>query len=112
MVETSNTKKLDDLLAAQGSAVNVLQEALKEVNEERAEKRKDSAKALIREALDLQEQMNAAERRFTSEKKKWDKKLGKLINRLNAMAKGQPLPQEGENDDEEEGEGEGEASEE
>lgn len=100
-VETANTKKLDELLSNQGEAVDILQEALKEVSAERAEKRKESAKALIREALDLQEQMSAAERRFLSEKKKWDKKLGKLIGRLTAMARGQQLP-DGEDDDEEE----------
>ena len=104
-VNTANTDKLNDLFKPHEQAVDVLKEALQEVSEERAEKKKESAKELIRKALDLKKQMDTAESQFTSQKKKWDKELGKVMNRINNMAAGRPLDsgekeeKEGETDD-------------
>ena len=61
---TQNTSKLDDLLKPH-------QEEFK--------------------ALDLKRQMDEAERTFTSQKKKWDKELGKTLQRLTNMANNKPL---------------------
>lgn len=93
--QTPNTSKLDELLKPHQTEFNVLQEALKEVAKEDSEARKGKAKEMIRKALDLKRQMDEAERKFTSEKKKWDKELGKTLNRLNNMANNRPL-EEGE----------------
>ena len=49
------------------------------------------AKEMIRKALDLKRQMDEAERRFTSQKKKWDKELGKTLKRLANIANHKPL---------------------
>ena len=103
-VQTKNTDKLNELFKPHEQQVDILKEALKEVSEERAEERKKAAKDLVRKALDLQKQMDDAERQFLGQKKKWDKELGKLINRLNNMAGGRPLTH-GEEDDAEEEEG-------
>ena len=91
MVQTNNTDKLEQLLRPHREAVNVLQEALREVSKEDADKRKDSAKDLVRKALSLQNEMNAAERQFNGAKKKFDKELGKVIQRLTNMANNRPL---------------------
>lgn len=89
-VQTNNTKALDDLLAPHKQEMNILSEALKEVNQEDVEKKKGAAKELIRKCLDLQSRMDQAERTFNAEKKKWDKELGKTINRLKNMVAGRP----------------------
>lgn len=90
-VETGNTKKLDDLLKPHRGEYDFLKEAFKEVEKEDGEKRKESAKELIRKAKELKGRMDQAERDFNSQKKKFDKELGKTINRLQNMANGRPL---------------------
>lgn len=90
-METNNTKRLDEMLKPYKGEFDVLKEAFKEVEKEDAEKRKESAKGLIRAAKKCQEDMNVAERNFLSQKKKADKELGKLVNRLGNMAEGRPL---------------------
>lgn len=89
--QTPNTSKLDDLLKPHQTEFNVLQEALKEVAKEDSESRKGKAKEMIRKALDLKRQMDEAERQFNSQKKKWDKELGKTLQRLSNMANNKPL---------------------
>ncbi len=74
--------------------LDVLSEAIREVNQEDGEKRKAEVKELVRKALSLQQQMNQAERQFNAEKAKFDKDLGKLLNRLQSFAKGEPDPVE------------------
>jgi hypothetical protein len=103
-LQTQNTQKLEEMLKPHRIEFDVLREALKEVSKEESDKKKDSAKELIRKALDLQSRMDAAERTFNSEKKKFDKELGKTLNRLRNMAAGRPLD-EGDKDDDKEGDG-------
>lgn len=91
MTPTQNTSKLEDLLRPHQQEFNVLQEALKEVSEEDMETRKKSAKEMIRKALELKKQMDDAEKQFSSQKKKWDKELGKTLQRLQNMANNRPL---------------------
>jgi len=88
---TPNTSKLDELLKPHQEEFNVLQEALKEVAKEDTETRKGKAKEMIRKALDLKRQMDEAERTFNSQKKKFDKELGKTLQRLTNMANNKPL---------------------
>lgn len=90
-LETNNTKALDSLLAPHRQELNLLAEAMKEVAQEDNEKKKESAKALIREAIALKVQMDQAQRDFESKKKKCDKALGKLIRRLENMSAGRPI---------------------
>ncbi len=90
----SNTKRLDELLAPHRTEMNVLSEALKEIDEEDGKKRKQEAKDLVRQALELQKQLKTTERNFNKEKAKFEKQLGKLLNRINAMAKGEAPPED------------------
>ena len=78
---------------------DVLKEALKEVAKEDSESRK--AKEMIRKALELKRQMDDAARQFTSQKKKWDKELGKTLQRLTNIANDKPLDDDIQNDDKE-----------
>lgn len=88
---TQNTSKLEELLKPHQEEFNVLQEALKEVAKEDTETRKGKAKEMIRKAVELNRQMEEAERTFNSQKKKFDKELGKTLQRLNNMANNKPL---------------------
>lgn len=88
---TPNISKLDELLKPHQEQFNVLQEALKEVAKEDTETRKGKAKEMIRKAVDLKRQMDEAERTFTAQKKKFDKELGKTLQRLANMSNNKPL---------------------
>lgn len=90
-MSTVNVSRLDELLKPHQTEFNVLTEALKEVSQEDAETRKGKAKEMIRKALELKRQMDEAERQFNSQKKKWDKELGKTLQRLQNMASNKPL---------------------
>ena len=88
-VTTKNVEALTDLLKREGvEEVNALTSALKEINEERAEEKKEKCKELLRKALSLQSQMDQAEREFNASKKKFDNELGKVIRRLKGMDQG------------------------
>jgi seryl-tRNA synthetase len=104
---TDNTGRLDALLKEHQGDFDVLQEALKEVAKEQGEERKKKAKEQIVKALDLKRQMDDAERQFNSQKKKWDKELGKTLARLNNMAQNRPID-DGISDKEDKGDGGGE----
>ena len=99
-VETNNTKRLEDMLKPYKGEFDFLKEAFKEVEKEDGEQRKGAAKDLIRKAKELKGRMDAAEREFTANKKKFDKELGKVLNRLQNMANGRPLDEGEQKDDE------------
>jgi hypothetical protein len=103
-VQTQNVARLEEMLKPHRQEFDVLKEALREVSKEEAEKKKDAAKELVRKGLDLQQRMDQAERTFNSEKKKFDKELGKTLNRLRNMASGRPLDDEEKEGEEKEGE--------
>ena len=90
-VKTDNTDKLSDMLKSGNAEVDVLAEAMKEVAEEEAAKKKEAAKELLRKAKSLEAQMNQSEKNFLAEKKRFDKELGKVLNRLKNMAAGRPI---------------------
>lgn len=79
---------------------NVLGEAIKEIQEERALKVKAKAKEQLLKAIDLQTKMKVAKRNFEKEAKKFDKELGKVMKALEAMSKGEEVPPEEENKEE------------
>lgn len=102
---TDNTTRLNELLKPHREEFDVLREAIKEVSKEESEKKKVAAKDLIRKALELQGRMEQAERTFNAEKKKFDKELGKTLNRLKNMASGRPLDDGEEKEGKDEGGG-------
>jgi hypothetical protein len=108
MTESKAVGRLNKLFEPHEQKLDILNEALEEVSKEKAEERKGKAKELIRKALDLQNQMQAAQREFQGKSKKWEKELGKVMNRLENMAQGKPL----DDGEDEEGGGDGDASEE
>ena len=65
-----------------GMTESVLKSVLEEVNAERDKQAKEKARELIKQALEVREQMVKAERDFAAAKSKFDKELGKLLNRL------------------------------
>lgn len=95
MVQTNNTDKLDALFqkGLKPEISDIMGQAIKEVNDKRNEEKVESAKKLIIEAISLKEQMDAEERSFFSKKNEFDKKLGKLMNRINGMMQNKPLDQ-------------------
>lgn len=98
---SDNFSKLNEMLGFDASKHtplgSVLGDALKEVNEERAEKAKEECKKVVLEAIGIAEQAKQAERQFFSAQKKFDKQLGKLMGRL----QGGQRQQEQEDEDEE-----------
>ena len=91
MADSKHVGRLGKLFEPHEQKLDILNEALEEVSRERAEERKGKAKTLIRKAIELQDQMNAARKEFEGKSKKWDKELGKVMNRLENMAQGKPL---------------------
>lgn len=111
MTQTNNTGRLDEMLKPHHEEFDVLKEALKEVAKEDGETRKGKAKEMIRKAMDLKRQMDEAEKQFNGQKKKWDKELGKTLQRLQNMANNKPLDEGVEKDgDSQKGESEEESA--
>jgi len=73
---------------------DVLEEALKEINKERAEKAKDKALGLMRQAFELREKMVQAEREFEKQRKKFNKELGKIVGKIQGGGQGQKQEEE------------------
>lgn len=95
-----NTQRLEEMLKPHLKEFDVLKEALREVSQEEAEGRKGKAKDLIRKAMELDRQMKDLKAKFNGETKKFDKELGKTLNRLQNMANNRPLDAgEGEGED-------------
>lgn len=76
---------------------DVLQEAMKELQEEKTKNAKVKSKELLSKAVELHDQMTRAKREFDGKQKKFEKELGKLVRRISAYANGQEPPQD--NDD-------------
>jgi len=100
--KTTNSQKLDDLLGKglPPEVSDIVGQAIKEVNDEQSAKKLEACKELLRSAIELEDQKKSAERRFQSEIKKFDKQLGKLINRIKGMMSGKTPEQMDEEDKE------------
>lgn len=107
----SNVERLARLIgfdpAKQNVDGGVLADAIKEINEERGEKLKEEAKKLLIEAIGLRQEIKKAENAFAGEIGKFNKGLGKILNRIESMSSGKPIPEEGEKDGEGEPENNG-----
>lgn len=73
---------------------DVFNEVLQEVKKERAEQQKARAKEIVLEAIKIQEEQKKLKNQFEAQNKKFEKTLGKLLNRLEAMARGNEPPSE------------------
>ena len=90
-----NIERLTKILgydpAKQHGGAGVFTEALKELQEESDKQVKEQAKGLLAKAIDLRRKMNERVRTVNSEVKKFDKELGKLLNKIEAFSKGSSL---------------------
>ena len=60
----------------------LLKEVLDELQETREQQAKERARSLLQKAIELREGMVKAEKEFNSQKQKFDKELGKILNQL------------------------------
>lgn len=69
----------------------VFAEAMREVVAERTKANKEKAVVLIKQAIDLKAKWDEEEKKFLASKKKFFKDFGKVINRIEALARGESL---------------------
>jgi hypothetical protein len=73
---------------------DILTEAFEELRKEKAANAKVKAKELLGKAVELHSQMTVAKREYENKINKFDKELGKLVNRLKAFANGRTPAEE------------------
>jgi enamine deaminase RidA (YjgF/YER057c/UK114 family) len=97
--QKNNYDKLEELLQFNPSKPpkvtnQVLGEALKEIQEEQAKEAKANAKTLLTQAMELAKKRETAKKAFLDQDRKFDKELGKFMNKLNAYINGkEPEPE-------------------
>ena len=69
----------------------VFADAMREVVKERSEANKAKAVVLIKQAIDLKAKWDEEEKKFLASKKKFFKDFGKVVNRIEALARGETL---------------------
>lgn len=101
-VSTQNTAKLDEILknGLTPDIKDVMGQAIKEVTDEENLQKVERCKELVKKARALQNEMNAAERQFLGQKKKFDKQLGKLMKQITGMMSGKPVSEDDDDDEE------------
>lgn len=72
-----------------GSNSSVFNKALQAVQERRDKEIQAKAEELLQQAIDLRCKMDESERQFNANKKKFEKELGKLVNRIEAYSRGE-----------------------
>jgi len=75
--------------AKSGGDGSIIQEALKEIKDEEAKAKKAKAKEQLLKAAELRKKMVEAKKQFDGQMKKFDKELGKVLNQIEATARGQ-----------------------
>jgi hypothetical protein len=78
---------------------DIFKEVMQDINEERAAIAKDKARTLLTQAFELREQMVKARSDFERQEKKFEKELGKILNRLESELRGSPPAEEAEETD-------------
>ena len=90
-------EKLTSLLGFDPTKQNpnesVLQSALADITKERDEKLKERVKEQLVKAIDIAQKWNKLKAEFRKEEQKNDKELGKIMNGLMAIQKGQVQPE-------------------
>lgn len=94
MSDTSSVDRLSKALGydpakQSGNGSEVFQNALKKIQKKRDEELEAKAEELLQKAIDLRMKMDEADRQFNSQKKKFDKELGKLLSRIEAFSRGE-----------------------
>lgn len=96
MSDNNSSERLEKLIgfdAAKSSNLtqDLFQEVLGDIKKERFEKAKVAAREQLVKAMELREKMAKAEKEFNSQKAKFNKELGKLLNRLESSLNGRPV---------------------
>lgn len=94
-----SAERLQEMLgfdaARKGSLTKeVLSEALKEIQEERAKEGKVRAKEQLVKAMSIREQMDKAKKDFDKQYQKMDKELCKILNQIEGNLRGQPCEED------------------
>lgn len=94
-VDNRNVDRLAKILgydpAGSHGGATVLTAALKEIQEEQDKATLATTKELVYKAMELRKQMKNKANQVNAELKKFDKELGKLLNRIEAFSKGKSL---------------------
>ena len=100
---SKHASELGKMLKEKSKEMDSLSEAFEEIAKEQSEERKKVAKDLIKQGLEMVDQLNRLGRDFTSAFKATDKKLGKIMNRIAAYNRGgNGEPEEEEEEEKEE----------
>ena len=85
-----------------GLSEELFAEVLEDVTKERIEEAKTEAKGLLEKALKLREDFGKAKKDFARQEKKFNKELGKLLNKVEAKLRGEAPKDESDDDSSEE----------
>ena len=77
----------------QAPTKDILTKVMDTIREERSKAAQAHAEKVLRQAMDLHQQAQAAQRRYEGERAKFNKELGKLVSTLKRMTAGQPEPE-------------------
>lgn len=80
---------------------DMLQEVMKGLDEADREAAKEKATALLTQAVELRKKKVNCVREHTGQIKKFDKEMGKLLNRIESMVQGTPIVEESDEDTQE-----------
>jgi hypothetical protein len=90
----SNSDKLNQLLGFDATKsqpdAGALAIALAKIQQERADKLAADTEKILREGIDISNKMADARQKFEKEYGKMDEGLGKIIKRIESLAKGRP----------------------
>jgi hypothetical protein len=106
MADKNSAERLQEMLgfdaARKGNlSQEVLGEALKEIQEERAKEGKVKAKEQLVKAMQIREQMDKASKEFNKQQQKMDKELCKILSQIEGNLRGQAVCDEEEEKDKE-----------
>ena len=103
--KAGTTERLERLLGfdpakSNATTASVVTAAIQEIQEERSKEVQARVKTLLAEAVDLRKKQAETKKKFETEDAKFEKSLGKLLNRIEQMANSEMVtPVEDENQD-------------
>lgn len=91
----NNLDKLRELVGEEdNSLAGFVGGVVEEIRKEKENAKRAQVKQLIVTAMEIQEKMEKIDREYNSQKQKWNKELGTLINRINGnYSKNLTLPE-------------------
>lgn len=96
MTVEQHVAKLNALLQPHRKELDAMSQALQEVAAEEAQLKVGKIKELIRKAQEIKQAADALDKQYKSQRKKFEKELGKVMSSLERFARNEPEPEEGE----------------